>query len=106
MAVRFSADGSAAISRRVSPVPTTSAQRDLRDYYEIERCLEFIASNPTYEKVHTGIALYVTYEVLVCLLCLYVYMCMCVCVSCMFTCVCVCLYVYVDGPAVSRPVTV
>lgn len=46
----FSSDGSAAISRRLSPLPSLSTQRDLRDYYEIERCLDFIASSPSYKK--------------------------------------------------------
>lgn len=44
----FSNDGVEVISRKIDPVPAMEAgllkegQRDLRQYYEIERCSEFI----------------------------------------------------------------
>ncbi|CAI8016030.1 2-(3-amino-3-carboxypropyl)histidine synthase subunit 2 [Geodia barretti] len=40
----FSTDGSEAISRQISAVPHSSVGKNLREYYEIDRCLRFIAS--------------------------------------------------------------
>ena len=46
----FSTDGSEAISRQISALPHSPAGKNIREYYEIDRCLSFIAS---FRKVST-----------------------------------------------------
>lgn len=53
MSVSFALDGSATISRQVRHLlPTTSSQRDIREYYDIDRCLDFIGSDASFRKVY------------------------------------------------------
>ena len=47
----FSIDGSAVISREIGALPATAAGRGMRDYYEIDRCLQFIGSRENFRKV-------------------------------------------------------
>ena len=54
----FSSDGSEAISRQIGALPHSSAEKNVREYYEIDRCLRFISSfkkvsQPMYNTVVT-----------------------------------------------------
>ena len=52
----FSSDGQEALSRQIdSTLPlepsTSTGRKELRGYFEIERCVEFIRSDPSFQKV-------------------------------------------------------
>ena len=50
--IAFSDDGSAVISRQLSSYSSsTETRKDLRHYYEIERCVEFITRDQSHQKV-------------------------------------------------------
>ena len=52
----FAIDGSAVISRQISRLRATRASRNVREYYEIDKCLDFITSNESFKKVTPFIA--------------------------------------------------
>ena len=49
----FSSDGQEALSRQIeSTLPwEPSTRKELRGYFEIERCVEFIQSDPSFQRV-------------------------------------------------------
>ena len=48
----FSSDGAETITRHVTVVPDSPRKslESLRDYYELERCVEFLTSHPRLQK--------------------------------------------------------
>ena len=47
----FSTDGSETISRQIRSFSRASVEKNIREYYEIDRCLRFIASHESFKKV-------------------------------------------------------